>query len=228
MIKDALYEFLKTKPQINELFDTLSKIGNIYLIGGILREYRDHQMIKSLRDIDVTIDVINYGMWIDFIQKYAMKNNRFDGFKTVVDDIEVDVWRIENTWAYKNNKVKMKPDKVKQLPKTVFLNVDGIVFDWSRNLWFDEEYQAAMKTRVLDVVLEDNPQIKLNLLRAMILRNRYGMTYSRRLKEVFKKQLIVSENSLEIELLKEQLKRYRKMVLSEEDIKRELITIYGQ
>lgn len=226
MIMDALHDYLISRPQLSEFYDAITQIGYIYLIGGILREYKDHGDIINLRDIDMIVDVHDEHKWEKLLQTHKMKTNRFGGQKIQIDDIEVDVWRIENTWAYRERKV-IAADRVKALPQTVFLNIDGIVYDCKSDMWLTEEYDNAMRTQVLDVVLEDNPQIELNLLRAMVLRKRYHMVYSQRLKETFRKKLLPEGNCDELEkiLQKEQIKRYGEEILTETEIKNELCTI---
>ena len=54
---DALHDYFISRPQLRELYDLLEQVGYIYLIGGVLREYKDHECIINLRDIDITIDV---------------------------------------------------------------------------------------------------------------------------------------------------------------------------
>ena len=104
------------------------------------------------KDIIMMAKAVSY-THLNFLQNYHVEINRFGGLKILIDDTEVDVWRIENTWAYRKGKV-VAIDKVESLPKTVFLNMDGIVYDCKRNVWLDREYENAMKTKMLDVVLD--------------------------------------------------------------------------
>ena len=48
---DALHDYFISRPQLRELYDLLEQVGYIYLIGGVLREYKDHECIINLRDI---------------------------------------------------------------------------------------------------------------------------------------------------------------------------------
>lgn len=42
----------------------------------------------------------------------------------------------------------------------------------------------AMKSRVLDIVLAENPFVELNIIRAMVLRKKYNMIYSKKLANI--------------------------------------------
>ena len=72
------------------------------------------------------------------------------------------------------------------------------------------------------------PQMELNLLRAMVLRKKYNMVYSQRLKDVFRKAMSYEMDYAELEkvLSREQIRRYKKEMLSEEEIKDEILTIF--
>lgn len=71
---------------------------------------------------------------------------------------------------------------------TVFLNIDAIVYDMKRDIWYEEGYQEAIKIQVLNVVLESNPEIPLNIVRAMVLKKRCNMAYSKRLKDIIRRE----------------------------------------
>lgn len=53
----------------------------------------------------------------DVLRKYNTKINRFGGYKISFNDINVDIWRIENTWAFKNQKINNKKSQKKELKK---------------------------------------------------------------------------------------------------------------
>ena len=78
-----------------------------------------------------------------------------------------------------------------------------------------------MRSRVLDVVLECNPEVPLNVIRAIMLKKRYDMTYSKRFKCIIKKEMNARENFLDM-LMNIQVKRYKREILSKELIENEL------
>ena len=57
---DALHDYFISRPQLRELYDLLEQVGYIYLIGGVLREYKDHECIINLRDIDISNCIYQY------------------------------------------------------------------------------------------------------------------------------------------------------------------------
>lgn len=50
--------------------------------------------------------------------------------------------------------------------------MDSIIYDMSNDRWLDEIYKEAKDSKILDVVLEDNPHLELNILRAIIFKRK--------------------------------------------------------
>ena len=90
--------------------------GSAYLVGGFLR---DLIVNTKSRDIDIIIDLKNDQL-VDIIKssKINFLINRHNGIKLLLDEIEVDMWSIENNWAFKNNLVKLnEEDKLNSIAK---------------------------------------------------------------------------------------------------------------
>lgn len=92
------------------------------------------------------------------------------------------------------------------------------------NIWYDSEYREAMQSKVLDVLLECNPEVPLNIIRAIVLKRRYSMTYSSKLKRIIREEMNAKENFLDI-LMSIQMRRYKREILSRELIENELLQI---
>lgn len=225
-MKEKLLLYLNEHIPARELFEMMCKAGNVYLIGGVLREFRDHAAFISLRDIDVIIDVKDSELFRAMISQYSLRENRFGGHKLFCEDLLIDVWSIENTWAYRERIINCPSSEyTSRLADTVFLNIDGIIFDWNNNRWIDEKYVSAMQTKVLDVVLPQNPLIMLNTLRTIILMDRYGMSLSANLVEIIRNEYTKYRSIQEFveELDTEQKKRYGRQII-EPSILQEKVT----
>lgn len=221
-VKNIMYTKLKYHQPAYNLFRHFEKYGNLYLIGGVLREYKDSGSFQNLRDIDLVLNVHDEDSCKKELQKYSPKRNRFGGYKIDCGGLILDLWFIEDTWAYREHVVECSADEYNMnLAKTVFLNLDSIVYDWKNETWQDETYRKAMESRVLDTVLEKNPEIPLNILRSLILKQRYQMEYSEKLKNIIGEQNSRIENLAEY-LDEMQRKRYGKRMVSYEYIVREL------
>lgn len=227
-MKKVVLQYLEAHPPAKILFDELVAAGDIYLLGGVLREYLDHHAICELRDIDIVVGVKNRHRWEKTLNTYSVKRNRFGGNKLHCDGLLVDVWAVEKTWAYRENIVKCEPEHyVDRLAETVFLNIDGIIYDWQRDTWDDAEYRDAMRTKVLDVVLPENPQLCLNIFRTFLLQNRYQMQLSERLKAIIMSEYNKFAGKKEFldAMMKEQQRRYEREIISSSELDRMLCSV---
>lgn len=227
-MKNEIYRYLRNHPPALEMFKKLENAGNIYLIGGVLREFLDHRRIMNLRDIDIIIDVKNDLLWKNILNQYMKRRNRFGGYKLESCGLVIDIWAIEDTWAYRSGTIQCNPqDYFSLLPETVFLNLDSIVYDWDKSVWLNKRYEDAMRTKVLDVVLANNPQLQLNIMRALVLKNRYKMTFSNELKCIIcdEAKNFTTESLFCQKLFDEQMHRYNEEILSREEIQNEIVGI---
>ena len=224
-LHNVLKEYLKENEPADLLFEELTNCGDVYLIGGVLREYKDHQSFENLRDIDIVVDVKNETLWNDTFIKFGARRNRFGGRKVLFGSLPIDTWDVKQTWAYREGIVICNPDEyISRLSETVFLNIDGIIYDWKRGIWYEEEYRKAMESKILDVVLESNPQIPLNIVRAFILQKRYDMSFSEKLKKIIIRESHKYDSFSEFtQMLEEvELRRYGKLFFSKEELLRKI------
>lgn len=178
-LKKNIYSYLRHYQLGYALFKELETIGSIYLIGGVLREFRDNGMIHSPRDFDIIVDVHSKKKWEQILKRYGLERNRFGGNKVVCGNLIMDIWAMDQTWAFREGIIRCAPDQYAvALPETVFLNIDSIIYDWQRDRWLDAKYREAMASKTIDVVLKDNPQIPLNIVRAFALQQKYSMRLS--------------------------------------------------
>lgn len=220
-LKDAVAKYFSKHPPAQELFSRLLCAGDIYLIGGVLREFCDNGDLVTLRDVDIVVDVKNQSYWQSVLQDYSLRSNRFGGYKLYCSGLLVDTWAIDQTWAFREGFVNANyADYVSLLPETVFLNIDAIIYDWTREHWYHQHYLKAMKDRMLDVILPENPQITLNLVRAFVLQERYQMSLSLKLQEIIcaQREQYPTTEIFVAALMKEQHHRYRKDIVSKSTI----------
>ena len=219
--QNVLKDYLKRNDSAYLLFEELVKCGDIYLIGGVLREYKDCGSLENLRDIDIVVDVKDEQRWNNTFTKFSACRNRFGGSKVLFGNLPIDTWDVRQTWAYREGIVVCNPDEyISKLSETIFLNIDGIIYDWKRDIWNDKEYCRAMDSRVLDVVLESNPQIPLNIVRAFILQKRYSMSLSERLTKIIITEAHKYNNLSDFARMLEEVerRRYGKLFFSNEEL----------
>lgn len=219
--QEIIKYFIKYPPAL-ELFQKLLEIGDIYVMGGILREYNDKHRIEKLRDADFAVNIRDEKRWINILQEIPNRRNRFGGHKFVCSGFVIDVWDVRKTWAFSTGIIKVEGNNYfKYLPKSVFLNLDALTYDLSNDRWNDSIYKDAIKKRELEIVLRENPYEGLNILRAMILRRRYSMRYSAELANTIIEYL--KKGGTVQKLFETQQERYGYFVLSKDDILQEIL-----
>lgn len=196
-------------PEAEKLIQQLEKTGELLLFGGVVREYIDNRFQRLPRDFDIVVNKANQGTDLDSVLiDFDFKKNRFDGYKITVDNLEFDIWEIQNTWAFKENKINCsKKDYPYNLPETVFLNIDSLAYNLNKREFYGDRYRNAMNEKILDVVLYDNPFKELNLLRSIIFKIKYQLNYSKKLVQIIR-EYICEENNYLNELYKVQFTHY--------------------
>lgn len=205
------------------LFCILKEQGEVLLFGGAVREYLDTEFNNLPRDFDLVIKKNSQNIDLDrVLEKFQYKKNRFGGYKITVDSLEFDIWELEKTWAFRENKVKCAyRDYDKKLQNTVFLNIDSIVYNLSTKNYYSEEYERAMKNKKLDIILEENPYLELNLIRAIVYKKKYTMYFSDKLRSILLEFIIRNPNYLDLmEVI--QLKHYKDIKISRTDLNKEI------
>lgn len=193
---------LKKFESDNTAYQFLSKLlqdAKVYLFGGAIRDYLDGNLDAS-RDIDLVVEARN-NLSIDILDylpssvNISYKKNRYDGYKIDFNNhILVDIWNLNDTWAFRTNKVETSAEN---LVKSVYLNIDALVYCLNNNMFLnnsDLNYLNVINNRTLDIVLKDNPYEDLNLLRALVFQKRYSLEFSDKLKHRFFCYMSMNEN----------------------------------
>jgi hypothetical protein len=225
----SLFNKLHDNEQASELLLCLVKNANIYLFGGAVRNYLDG-CFESFRDLDFVVEFKSgTGISIKDIirgKNYSFEINRFNGYKFCFRNLLIDIWDINDTWAFKHTELKTTPDN---LLKSVFLNMDGLVYSLNEKRFLadcDKVYQKMKASRYLDIVLPENPFVELNLLRAMILKRKYNMRFSNNLQESL---LHYAANAdLTSSFLKLQQEHYKNTIITRKEIECELSYLFNQ
>jgi len=129
--------------------------GEVYLFGGVLRD----MALLGRRGFHSDIDVVVEGEWsncVEYLESIGANRNKFGGYRLEVAGWPVDIWNAEDTWAIKQGLVTYKG--IASLTDTTVLNWDAMLMNWRTRLFIcRENYLDELKARVLDVVLESNP-----------------------------------------------------------------------
>lgn len=129
--------------------------GDVYLFGGILRDLA----LLGRRGFNSDIDLVVEGDWnhcIPYLQSLKARRNKFGGYRLNVGGWPIDIWNARDTWAIAQGLVAY--DGIASLTQTTVLNWDAILMNWrTRTFIYREGYLADLRSRLLDIVLEQNP-----------------------------------------------------------------------
>lgn len=172
-----------TNENIMPFFYEIFVHGTAYVVGGYFRDFINK---KKSRDIDIIVDVKN-DILIEIIENYKFnyKINRHSGIKLTHNNFEIDIWNIDNNWAFKNNLVKLnEEDKLNSIAKGCFYNYDALVINlhnFSYSLRFYNEFIESKKLNILQersIYKNLNPTTEANILRAFFLKNNFNISFS--------------------------------------------------
>ncbi|TGE37194.1 hypothetical protein E4K67_15075 [Desulfosporosinus fructosivorans] len=218
-LRDKFYSILKSRPLAQKAIFRLREEGDLLLFGGAVREFFNSDFEVIPRDFDIVVNSTNKD-FERFFRGIPYKKNRFDGYKLNVDGLIFDIWGLSSTWAFKEKKVS--DVRKENLPKTVFLNYDSVVYNLRTGDLYDEGYINAKKDKILDIVLEENPFPELNILRSFVFNKRDQMSYSDCLISYIS-DWCRKNNGHEVELLlNAQSKHYGKEYITQSEIEKEL------
>lgn len=144
----------------------LQSMGSVALVGGAIRDVALGGISSFRSDFDFVIydcDTEDFRRKMNDIHSTP---NRFGGFKIHGFSADVDVWHLEDTWANRQGLVKV--NGVEDILKCTFFNWDAVVFDIrNRKIHSSFDYIDVLRSRVLDINLEENPNKAGALVRAI-------------------------------------------------------------
>lgn len=172
-----------TKEGIMPFFYEIFVYGTAYIVGGYFRDFINK---KQSRDIDIIVDVKN-DILIEIIENYNLNYtiNRYGGIKLTHNNLEIDIWNLENNWAFKNNLVKLnEDDKLNSIAKGCFYNYDALVINlhnFSYSLRFYTDFLESKKLNILQersIYKNLNPTTEANILRAFFLKDIFNISFT--------------------------------------------------
>ncbi|XLS27391.1 hypothetical protein ACJD0Z_09300 [Flavobacteriaceae bacterium M23B6Z8] len=219
-------EVLKEHPDFYEFIMNLLVYGTAYVVGGFVRDSINN---KKSRDLDM-ITSVSHNQLEDLLKssKLNYSINRMQGVKIKLDKFEVDIWSIDNNWAFRDSVVKRNEDYIlDNISDGCFYNYDGLVINIHTNNFRSNHYNDFVKKRQLDIIQKSksykskNPTVEANILRAIYLNEVYGVDITPNCMSYLVKMISnVSENYNLKDRLNLYLNKYKKYgkVLSIDDV----------
>jgi hypothetical protein len=174
----------------NDLYVNLLKVGELFVIGGFLRNIANDK--KNFRDIDL-ITTISTEKLVELIQfiNLEYKINRLGGIKIEAEHTSIDVWSISTNWSFNKNRIKLDFNKtyrgdilLKKIADGSFFNFDSLVMDLRNFNCSVSNYNSFVENKRLDILRKSgkykyqNPTREGNILRAYFLYKKYNIELS--------------------------------------------------
>lgn len=140
---------------LNVFLNFICAEGELYLFGGAIRDVALNGIGNFSSDLDFVFNGNNSKLK-KLLSSYDIKENKYGGYRIKISKFDVDIWALENTWAFQKKLVPF--DSVHSLLQTTITNWDSCLFSWNKkSLIISNDYLIHLKTGYLDVVLRENP-----------------------------------------------------------------------
>ncbi|MGA2538222.1 MAG: hypothetical protein ABSF53_19590 [Terracidiphilus sp.] len=207
---------------VKQLFAAWTELGwKAYIFGGMLRDVTLFANKANPRDIDIVVSNKSLNQLKRHFSKYILRETRFGGLHIQIADIKFDIWPLQQTWAF-GNTLKLSPKAI-NLPRTTFLNVEGIVAELpnfrTESKVFEYGFIKAINSRELDINLTENPYPALSAIRSIITARKLKF----KLSIALRKYILHAVESEGLDALVDaQLKHYSTIILKKDALRKEV------
>jgi hypothetical protein len=205
-------------PSFDEVYSELSKAPQLVLFGGAVRDILDGNIP---RDYDFVVNCPSSSIE-RLLSGFDYGKNSFGGYKVDLPSVEIDVWSLEDTWAFRN---KYFDAEIKNLKNSVFLNIDSILIELKDGNVYSDGYIDALSKNTLEIVFEENPLPTLCVLRALIFKHKKNMHISPSLNRYIQNWVRDTEKPV-TEIYNMQIKHYKKELFSEKQLEVKINSVF--
>ena len=196
---------IDSKRHYPHLYSVLEDIRNnnfpAFLCGGAVR---DMLLCNNSipRDLDIILGYVSREQLQTLFPDHIKGETSLGGLKLQVKDWSIDMWPIQDTWAFKEGKIIGKG--FSDYPKITFLNIDAIAIQlFSKRRQKREIYSKgffeAITERTIELNFEENPTPAECIVRALRIANKFKFVIGPRLA----RYMVSYTNQMEIEELAE-------------------------
>jgi hypothetical protein len=221
---------------VEVLTRTVRKGWRTYLVGGFLRDAVVNPNSLWPRDFDVVVDGCSSEELRNVFVDIVVGHNRFGGLalrqavhgsrRQTVQQLQFDVWRLQDTWAVREFAL---PHSIDAFVHTPFLNIDSIAIsigpgDDYLNI-FEHGFFHAIETCVVEINEPTNPFPVLCAIRGLTIASTLNFVIGPQLaKFVYE---LATKVSLE-EFVTAQLAHYHQMKSSRDQIDQWIVDVRTQ
>lgn len=200
--ENAFYYFIKSFVLDDEswkLLNALASHEQVYVLSGIIRDFLTGEY-KGVRDFDCVLvhgNIKDVDI-IQFLRKSERKVNSFGGIKIKRPGEVIDIWRMADTWGIKKQNIA---PSTTALLDSVFFNFSAILYDFNNKKFiFNERFCQFLRTKTMDIVYPENPNIPLCLVNVLYYHLRYGYNVSLKLAKWIKQHYTKGDDLEEVQI----------------------------
>lgn len=157
------------------LIQALSQQAHLYVFGGLIRDISLYTAHQFRSDIDLVFvgskKQLEKALSEHRLQKIS--ENKFGGFRVKDFTVDIDIWSLEETWAFKQDVLPKRNVEVEDLLNTTLMTWDSVLYDIQNSrIITTDSWLNDLHVGRLDLVLERTPDVNSALVR--VLRTIYG------------------------------------------------------
>lgn len=214
----TIIQLRRQVPPMDSLFSSLSALGELTIFGGVIRDLVILADMKMIRDIDIVVSVASDDELLSIFGNVPSRRTRFGGFHCLLDGLQLDVWSLGGTWAFREGLLE---PHVRNLPRSAFLSIDAVAVSLAAREIYEDRFFESIERKTIDIVLEKNPFPALCVLRSLVLRRKYNFLFSDSLRSYIREFWNTNENPLRA-LSEIQISHYGEQILSYRQISDEI------
>ncbi len=169
----------RSKQYYPRLYSVLEEIRNdkypAFLCGGAVRELLlNNNSIP--RDLDIMIGYISREKLATLFSGNIKGETSLGGLKLQVKDWSIDVWALQDTWAFKEG--RFGGGGFSDYPKITFLDIDAIAIQLfskkrQKRVVYSKGFFEAISSRIIEINFEENPAPATCIVRALQIANKF-------------------------------------------------------
>lgn len=204
-------------PKVITFLNDLSGVCNLYIFSGVIRDY--FLNATSNRDIDIVFD--GEVEIESFLKSYTWRKNSFGGFKIEINEVNVDMWKVNDTWALGYQKA-MDYDLPKFIPTTAFFNFSSIVFHYNKTKFYHTpQFAKFIRDKEIDITYYPNANVPLCIVNSFYYCDKLGLPLGANLISYIKQKFKAESEVYQ----KVQLKHFRKVLYSDKELLRRISSL---
>ena len=165
------------------IYEVFVQGGHAYVIGGYVRSLLDN---SHIRDVDIIVDLPSSKLE-EIVATYCtdITRNRHGGIKITLKGLTVDMWSLNNNWAFRENIINYNENNaLESIAAGCFYNYDALVVNLLSGNFNIRHYLDCMRRKELSILRLSpiyanlNPTTEANILRAFYLKRVKDLKFS--------------------------------------------------